>query len=284
MNRVKALLGYDTAHVELAHKTASENREYCTKETSRKPGGLMEEWGEPCSQGCRTDLKSMYSDIVAGKRDRELLPLYVNIYAKYPRFATTVRNIVMEDAATDIMRTWKKDVYVLVGGSGTGKSRYVYYQHPEVYNIPIKRGQCWMAGYEGQPVVHMESYRGEIPYNLFLQLLDKYKLQVEVKGGHVYWCPRVIYITSTKFPTDWYPPNESDPTEIMRRITNVLYEDEYKLYFKTVVCAEIQSAALQLCSWLALRLRRALYLIYFVSRLHPWMHHDDLTSIGTMVD
>ena len=43
-----------------------------------------------------------------------------------------------------------------------------------------------------------------IPFNKLLQILDRYPVSVEVKGGDSWFNPKVIIITSPKIPNDTF--------------------------------------------------------------------------------
>lgn len=85
----------------------------------------------------------------------------------------------------------------------------------------------WFDGYNEQPIVIIDDYRGEYPVPMFLKLLDRYPMQVPIKGGFVNWSPKKIYITSNVEPRHWY--NEVDGRSlaaISRRFTEVTYIDK----------------------------------------------------------
>lgn len=78
----------------------------------------------------------------------------------------------------------------------------------------------WFDGYDGQPIVILDDYRGEYPLQMFLKLCDRYSMQVPVKGGFVNWGPKKIYITSNLHPNDWYPDEDRFSISAMfRRLT-----------------------------------------------------------------
>lgn len=85
------------------------------------------------------------------------------------------------------------------GKTGTGKTRTA---------VELARDigvDCWMShseklqwfdGYHGQPFVIIDDFRRNMcSFNYFLRLLDRYEMQVQVKGGYVNWIPKYIVIT-----------------------------------------------------------------------------------------
>lgn len=69
---------------------------------------------------------------------------------------------------------------------------------------------AWFDGYE--PLAHdavvFDEFKGQVPYQLFLSLLDKYPTHVEGKGSSMVWNPKYIFITSNFAPNEWYGRNQ----------------------------------------------------------------------------
>jgi len=65
---------------------------------------------------------------------------------------------------------------------------------------------CWWDGYNPAQhnVVVLDDFKGTIPYTMLLRMLDKYPLQVEVKGSTLAFNPAIIIITSNTPPNQWY--------------------------------------------------------------------------------
>lgn len=60
-----------------------------------------------------------------------------------------------------------------------------------------KGGNVWFDGYMGQKRVVLDDYRSyHLPFNFLLRLLDRYPIQVPVKGGYVNFIPEEIIVTS----------------------------------------------------------------------------------------
>lgn len=123
-------------------------------------------------------------------------------------------------------RSWQPDVVVFWGATGTGKTRKVYEESPNVYS---HAGGMWFDGYIGQDEVLFDEFTGssfQLPY--LLKLLDRYPMQVPVKGGFVNWKPRKIYLTSNMDPRSWYANAlEEHQAALRRRITSILHFDNF---------------------------------------------------------
>lgn len=112
-------------------------------------------------------------------------------------------------------------VIVYYGRTGAGKTRAVYDNLPNPESIYVHPGGSWFDGYDGQPIVLFDDFGGsEFKLQYFLKLLDRYPMQVPIKGGFVNFCPHEIYITSNLNPNDWYRNANAEHVRAMfRRIT-----------------------------------------------------------------
>jgi hypothetical protein len=63
----------------------------------------------------------------------------------------------------------------------------------------------WWDGYQGQDCVLIDDFDSQIGYTHFKRWFDKYKCQVESKGGAVPLCATKFAITSNVDPKLWWP-------------------------------------------------------------------------------
>lgn len=120
-------------------------------------------------------------------------------------------------------------VVVLHGPTGTGKSHTARaeleeagYGEDQLY-IWHPQQASWFDGYEGQPAVIFEEFRGQLPFGALLSLLDKYDCRVQRKGSSTQFAAEVIYITSPVKPSEWYEnltTVEGRLDQLERRITS----------------------------------------------------------------
>lgn len=202
---VKRILG-TRVHLDIARGTAKQNKEYCTKTDTRVDGPF--EYGELPIQGNRTDLLFFQDTLEKHLNDHlkviEQCPTQCMKYYKYMDYFFKKKN-------DEIMRKrpLEKWVCVLYGPTGTGKTRHVYDNHDadDIYVVQQGTGSqnsLWFDGYTGQSVVLIDDFRGNIMFKFLLNLLDRYPLRVQVKGGTVLFNPNKIYITSNHNPSQWY--------------------------------------------------------------------------------
>lgn len=116
------------------------------------------------------------------------------------------------------------EVYIFFGDSGTGKSRLAHEMSPTLHSIPAgnKGTYDWAATYNGKRDVLFDDFcsgTNRMPFDRFLVVLDRYKLEYEVKGGFVSFNPKKIFFTSNRAPWEWYDLSTvGDPKAMFRRI------------------------------------------------------------------
>ncbi len=126
----------------------------------------------------------------------------------------------------------KPIVNVYFGSTGTGKSRLAEREAgPQAYWHPP--GSQWFSKYSGQPFVIFDDFKGGLPRQLFLRLLDRYPIHCETKGAHVEWNPEQIWITSNYHPCYWY--KKLDPAPLLRRIENLIDFDPPFTYIPPII-------------------------------------------------
>lgn len=125
-------------------------------------------------------------------------------------------------------------VYWHVGASGTGKS-YSYVQLCEKYgedNVYMMSDMesGGLDNYEGQKILFIDEFKGQTPYYKFLQMLDKYKIQIHARYANAYALWNEVYITSVYPPEEAYKfmvdnaERETDSVkQLLRRISVVVF-------------------------------------------------------------
>lgn len=181
-------------HWELARGNPAQNREYCTKSTTREAGPF--EFGAISGgQGARTDLVECVKQVQATG----------NAFADPVLFAKYGSNLLK--LAARVPPPSRPDLHVVcvVGDTGLGKSYACWEAYPQLYKPYFGNSGIWWDGYSGQEVVLFEEFCGQVPLQKMLDMLDPYPLFVEVKGGTTRFCARVIILLSNDPPRSWYP-------------------------------------------------------------------------------
>ena len=213
--------GFSRGHLEKRKGSASQASEYCKKEGNfTEYGSLSRE-----RQGRRTDLEEIQDSIINGSSDLEIANNNFSKWVVYRRSFSQYRRLVRNTP-----RTWKSVVVVLWGQTGCGKTRFVFDQCGETPPW-IHGGDRWFDGYEGHKYALLDDFDGsQLEFRLLLRLLDRYPMQVPIKGRFVNWAPRKIYITSNTDPAGWYNHGcDRSHNALLRRldIVNHITKDIY---------------------------------------------------------
>ena len=209
--QVVAFLG-GRAHVERRLGTADQAAKYCKKDAVFCEAGEI----SVSKQGNRSDLDALHTSLLEKRPLEDISNDHFGSFLKYQRGIAAYR------FANAPKRTWETLVIVYWGRTGAGKSRAVHDNATDLYCHP---GGQWFDGYEGQKQVLFDDFGGsEFKLQYLLKLLDRYPMQVPIKGGFVQWAPKEVYITSNLDPDDWFRNANAEHVRAMfRRFTNVVH-------------------------------------------------------------
>lgn len=119
------------------------------------------------------------------------------------------------------------EVHLCFGPPDSGKTRRFFDSKPEDFwwRMPISDG-LWFDRYHGQRWALIDDFDGrcnKTSLRTLLELLDRYPVDVQVKGAFTAWVPEVIYITTNLHPRDWYDwsDREQQWPSLVRRFTYV---------------------------------------------------------------
>lgn len=227
---IKELFQCPGMHLEARQGTAAEARDYCMKGDTRVPGTEPLEFGKFTGQGHRADLEGLVAMARAGKSAEEMVAAHPGSYLRYYKGVQHLRQLKVVDRP---VRTVDLQVWLFIGKPGTGKTRAAYAgadnEKMGIWTIPVKAAKSmWFDNYYGEPIVLLDDFSGAMMLDQLLRLLDRYPVQVEVKGGHVWWCPHIIIVTTNVHPKDWYDYSKRTDSRLAlkRRFTQVCDFDQ----------------------------------------------------------
>lgn len=193
-------------------------------------------------QGKRNDIHGIEEMIAAGYTPNQIFDscFAYRKYEKMVRDAFFAKRIKETPLMRDITVTWH------VGDSGSGKS-YTYVKLCEEYgeeNIYFLTDydNGGFDKYNAERVLFMDEFKGNIRFQLLLNYLDKYKIQVHARFSNIYALWDTIHITSIYPPDEVYQfmiDNEGRNKEkdriqqLLRRINTIVYHYKENGQFKT---------------------------------------------------
>lgn len=157
--------------------------------------------GSPKRQGERTDLNKIKEEIINGKKLDDITMEEPTIFHQYGRTLSKIEDLVMRRKFRTEMTTcdW------LYGPTGTGKSHAAFKDFTPDTHYVWKSDNGWQDGYAQQPTVIINDFRGEIPYNELLQMIDKWPHHVRRRGREpMPFTSKHIIITSSLPPSAVY--------------------------------------------------------------------------------
>lgn len=209
-------------HCEQRRGTAEELRDY------NKKDGIFEEFGD-CpgagDSGERSGFAQFAAKIAEGVNPRTIAGDFPGEYMRYARGAHSLYSAVSETR-----RREPTHVAWLYGPTGTGKSRCAWdTDFDATYCKPPQHK--WWDGYDQacHKIVILDDLRPEhFRFAFFLNLFDRYPLQVETKGGTRQFNSKLVICTSCHEPERFANVCQSgssalseDVDQFMRRLTLV---------------------------------------------------------------
>lgn len=221
MKQIKQLLDCEWAHLTAANGTAQQNRTYCTKEDTRVQYGGPWELGAIPRPGDRTDIHLVQEMAEKGLTLDQMMrdPNAVVPAVKYHNGIQKLINAYAPD------RAWKTKVVVYYGEPGAGKTHLAIHKARQKYGRVYVKNPThkWWDGYSGHEAVVMDDFdpqKTELDRTYMNQLMDKWPMMLEVKGGFTKNLIKTLYITTNYHPRTWYA--DGDEAQTRRRITRVV--------------------------------------------------------------
>ncbi|GAC77779.1 replication protein [uncultured marine virus] len=194
-------------HAELSRSSAA--GDYVWKEDTRVAGTQFQLGVQPINRAVANDWEKIWEDAKHGLLEQIPPQIRVSSYR-------TLRAIGADYARPLGM---ERSCAVYWGPTGTGKSRTAWEQFGMDAYPKDPRSKFW-CGYRSQQMVIIDEFRGGIDIGHILRWLDRYPVNVEIKGSSVPLLATNFCITSNIPPSQWYPDLDPETmAALLRRMT-----------------------------------------------------------------
>lgn len=201
---------FQPRHIEICKGSSSSNIKYCSKDHN-----IVLEIGERPKQGKRSDLEAVAELVSSGATLKDIAEEHPTQVIKFHKGIEKLIELKREIEP----RSWKTNVIVLWGGTGTGKTKRAI----DDAAVPISWNKDFFLNYDNQPIILLDDFDpADMDRRLFLNLTDRYPLTVNVKFGAKVWNPKTIYITSNFNPDSWYGGDKA----VLRRLDKIIWMDQ----------------------------------------------------------
>ena len=205
--QVKAILG-PRPNLQARAGTVDEAIKYVSKD------GDTFQHGEITKSGHRSDLQEAAQAIESGATPRDINKSNPALFIRHHKGLKRLH----EEVINEKQRTWKPLSLCFVGETELGKTRLAEQFKPAYIWNPSQ--EKWFDNYQGEDVLIMEEFRGQLPLGMLLKILDHGNPSAQTKGGMVKISSSTIILTSPTHPTSWYKQeNVSDKIQqLIRRL------------------------------------------------------------------
>ncbi len=216
-----AKYGMNDVHLEPRRGTHAQARDYASKSDTRigAPTTYGSEEGIPQhGRGTAQELQDIVDRVRQGATDYDLATWNPQAYMMHSNRIHALRRALMQP------NTGLRTVIWIFGKPGSGKTRYAYDSCPNVFNVPSVSATPWFDSYSGQPAILLDNLTNSTPWQALMCWMDRYPLQVPVKGAFLQATWSTVYVTSIRHPRLWaalYDQTTIDPLELKRRITRI---------------------------------------------------------------
>lgn len=191
------------------------------------------------NQGMRTDIDKIGAYIAEGLRPNEIMSINI----RFRKHDKIIRDAFFAKRAAET--PFLRDMYVEwhCGESGSGKTHFILdlinqYGEDDVYMVSdYETGG--LDKYNGEKILFLDEFRGQISFNTLLSMLQGYKSQFHARFTNIVGLWSKVYITSPFPPEQVYKKmvslddRENDNIkQLLRRINKIVYHykegNEYK--------------------------------------------------------
>lgn len=218
---------WPTAHFEKSKGSEEDNKKYCTKQETRKPGTEPVELGtyepEQGKQGRRSDLEAIATKIKAGVPIRTIAADHPSDFVRYHQGLKALAVEVRPRPPTE------RDINVLVfwGPTGVGKTHRIRVGADKqgIRLYAAEAGRDTWGQYSGEEMVLFDEFRDtQWCIQEMNKYLDKWSLQLNCRYINQFAAWTHVVICSNYCPLDWYPLEDRHVrAALLRRITRSVH-------------------------------------------------------------
>jgi len=201
---------YPGAHIERA-MDPKKARAYCMKEDTRVEG--PHEVGQWMLEA-KTNLVEMV-------KRRRVLEVITEVPTSWRNFRTLC---AIRDACRP-ERDWPTQALLFTGSTGTGKTRTANLIAQYLgSNYWAESTLSWFDGYDGEPLMIVDEFRGQCTPEFILRFLDRYPMRLPVKGGFTQMAAHTVILTSNLHLADMFMGCDvSTRNAIARRVVELKF-------------------------------------------------------------
>lgn len=171
------------------------------------------------ASGQRTDLEGAIQTMRRTGSLKRTAEEHPTVFVKFHRGLQALRLYTLP------RRSSPPSIHLFFGKTGVGKSHAAREKFGgDLYAKPPDTK--WFDGYDGEDVLLLDDFAGaasKMSLSYLLQLLDKYDIKLEVKGGYTACLSTVIVLTTNIHPRNWfdYSNREEHYAALARRFDHV---------------------------------------------------------------
>lgn len=225
---------YPKAHLEPTKGTKEQAEDYINKRGKYQEKGeqvlYIAKYGEiKGNQGARKDFDYIQDLIEQGKTPNEIMDMNFG----YRRYEKMIKGAYYSKRKKETPFLRPVDVIWHVGESGSGKSYTSYelvaeYGEDSVYMLSDYENGG-LDNYNGEPILFMDEFRGQIRFSVLLTMLQGYKTPIHARYSNVLPLWNVVHITSVLPPEMVYKNMVSEHRDLdtmkqlFRRIKTIVH-------------------------------------------------------------
>lgn len=199
---IKNIFNDKTMHCGVRFKSRDNARNYCMKDNK------YEEYGYWISgQGFRSDLFDACEVLKNGGKLSDVIEDNPKIFCQY---RNGIKDIAAHYSKKRAPLERDVEVILLTGPSGCGKTTRAMRSEENIYKtesykLALNNGCGWWQDYDEEKTILIDEFNHDVKITNFITFIDKWRLQLAIKGSHTYAFWNKVYVTTNLRPEQIYP-------------------------------------------------------------------------------